>query len=66
MKKPRISKLEEIRRAVADYIYSEGCSCRNWCRNKEDHDDAAQRLAQLLGIPPHKDGSGYQFHEFRS
>jgi hypothetical protein len=55
--------IESIRQALADYIASEGCSC---CRYIEKHDEAAKRLASLLDVPPYDDGSGYQFHKFRS
>ena len=57
MSEPNLAK---IRRAVAQYIASEGCSC---CRGK-DHDKDAERLAKLLGVPPYDDGSGYDFYRF--
>lgn len=52
-----------VRRAVADYMASEGCSC---CRNEEKHEDAARRLAGLLDVPMYDDGSGYDFYQFKS
>ena len=56
-------KIEQIRQAVADYMYSEGCSC---CRDIEAHKQHEKRLAQLLDVPQYKDGSGYDFLKFRS
>lgn len=60
MSKPTIS---EIRRAVADYMDSEGCSC---CRNQEMHKVNKARLAKLLNVPKYDDGSGFQFSKFNS
>ena len=56
-------KLAEIRRAVADYMHSEGCGC---CSNAERQDKAEATLAKLLRVPKYKDGSGYDFSKFRS
>lgn len=56
-------KLDEIRTALADYMWAEGCSC---CRNTEKHDEAKKRLAELLDVPTYSDGSGYDFSGFRS
>lgn len=52
----------DIRRAVADYMGSDGCAC---CRGDE-HDDHAAALAKLLEVPRYADDSGYDFHQFRS
>lgn len=57
-----MTKLTELRRAIADYMYSEGCSC---CRGS-DHDKHAEIIAKLLKVPKYKDGSGYNFPKFRS
>ena len=57
------TQLFEIRRALADYIASEGCSC---CRNVERHDEAAQRLALLLDVPRYDDQCGFDFYRFKS
>lgn len=43
---------DELRRAVADYMYSEGCDC---CRG-DDHEDHAAVIAKLLGVPMYSDG----------
>lgn len=53
----------QIRKAVADYMESEGCSC---CRDIEGHAEHTKRLAELLDVPMYKDGSGYDFRQFRS
>jgi hypothetical protein len=52
-----------IRQAVADYMYSEGCSC---CRDVEAHERHTETLAKLLDVPKYYDGSGYDFSQFRS
>jgi len=51
-----------IRRAIADYMYSEGCAC---CEGK-DHKDHAEKIAKLLDVPKYEDGSGYNFYQFRN
>jgi len=51
-----------IRAAIADYMYSEGCMC---CEG-EDHKDHAEKIAKLLDVPKYEDGSGYNFSQFRS
>lgn len=58
-----MTKLEKIRRAFADYVFSEGCSC---CRNTEVHEEAATELAELLDVPRYDDGSGFDFTRFRT
>lgn len=58
-----MTKLEKIRQAVADYMYSEGCSC---CRREEVHQDSKATLANLLKVPMYKDKSGYDFYSFRT
>lgn len=59
--KPHVSGslLAVVRQAVADYIYSEGCSCNS-------HDEDAARLAKLLKVKKYSDGSGYDFYKYRS
>lgn len=50
--------LAQIRRAVADYMASEGCSrCGDYERHKVD----ADALGRLLRVPRYKDGSGRDF-----
>lgn len=55
--------LKEIRRALADYMRSEGCSC---CQDREAHERAAEQLALLLEVPRYSDGSGFEFSKFRT
>jgi methionine aminopeptidase len=56
-------QIAEIRRAVADYMSSEGCSC---CRDMEAHVKHAAALGKLLQVPEYEDGSGYDFRKFRT
>lgn len=53
----------ELRTAIADYMYSEGCSC---CENQQEHEKHEIRIAELLKIPKYKDGSGYTFDRYRT
>ena len=52
-----------MRRAVADYMSSEGCSC---CQDTDEHNKHEARLGKLLRVPKFKDGSGYDFWKFRT
>lgn len=56
-------RIAEIRRAVADYMQSEGCSC---CQNVESHTMHKATLAKLLRVPKYHDGSGYNFGKYQS
>ena len=56
-------EIKEIREAFADYVASEGCSC---CENMDDHKEARERIAKLLGVPRYSDDSGWDFSKFRS
>lgn len=62
----RIAELEadrvEVRRLVADYMHSEGCSC---CRG-HDHDQDAEKLALMLDVELYEDGSGANFAAYRT
>ena len=62
MKSPKTISIKEIRQAVADYVFSEGCSC---CEG-HDHDDHKAVLAKLLNVPKYDDGSGYDFFKFKT
>ena len=55
--------IPEIREAVADYMFSEGCSC---CRDIDAHIEHEKRLGELLFVDPYSDGSGYDFSKYRS
>lgn len=55
--------LSEIRQAVADYMYSEGCSC---CENTDAHDEAKMRLGKMLRVTKHSDKSDYNFYRYRT
>lgn len=57
----RLKELMRLRQAVADYMASEGCGC---CRSEDRHDEAKERLANLLGVPAYSDGSGFDFAQF--
>ncbi len=59
MSKEEMKKL--LREAVANYMWSEGCSC---CRDIDAHKIHKKQLAELLDVPPYKDGSGYDFNQF--
>jgi hypothetical protein len=52
-----------IREAIANYMYSEGCSC---CRDEEAHREHTQILAKLLSVPKYSDGSGYNFTHYKT
>jgi len=53
----------EIRRLIADYMRSEGCSC---CRNIEAHEKHAEVLAKVLKVRKYPDGSGYDFARYKT
>lgn len=57
------SLLVEIRKAFADYVKSEGCSC---CQDTAMHQEAAERLGELLNVKKYPDGSGYNFYDYTS
>jgi hypothetical protein len=57
------SHIKELRRALADYMASEGCEC---CENGPAHTEAKERLAKLLRVPKYKDGSGFDFEKFKT
>ena len=66
MKKSKLTQtqlLKEIRKAFADYVVSEGCSC---CRDEDAHQESGKRLAELLNIPTYEDNSGFNFSSFRT
>lgn len=56
-----IKEKKELRRLIADYMQSEGCSC---CRNDDKHREDKESLAKILNVPKYEDGSGYDFNKF--
>ena len=58
--KPELD-LHALRTAVADYMYSEGCSC---CRDSEAHRANKERLARLLKVK--KKDDWYDFSKYRT
>lgn len=58
-----LKEQEELRRMVADYMSSEGCSC---CSDIDSHKRHAEALAKALNAKPYDDGSGYNFYAYRS
>lgn len=54
---------KEVRKAVADYMRSEGCSC---CRDIDAHKEHEKVLAKLLNVPMYDDESGFNFTKFHS
>lgn len=55
--------IARIRKAVANYMFTEGCSC---CRNYEGHKHNKEVLGKLLNVPRYQDHSGYNFDRFVS
>lgn len=55
--------IKEMRAALADYMYAEGCSC---CRDIDAHAEAATRLGKLLKIKKYSDNSGYDFYSYKT
>lgn len=57
----RSARVDELRTAIADYMYSEGCSC---CRNNEAHAINKKRIAELLDVPAQPDGCDDVWFDF--
>ena len=53
---------DDLRNAIADYMWSEGCGC---CRNHEKHEENRKRLAALLQIVPDT-GGDFSFFQYRT
>lgn len=58
-----MGKLDKIKSALADYMWSEGCSC---CQNIDEHKKAKDLLGKLLNVSKYPDGSGYDFYSLRT
>jgi hypothetical protein len=50
--------INKIRQYFADYREAEGCSC---CRDRDKHEEAEKKLAELLKPEPYSDGSGWRW-----
>lgn len=50
----------DVRKTVADYVRTEGCSCCEGSR----HPEVKSRLGKLLGVPMFSDKSGYDFSKY--
>ena len=54
---------KDLRKAIANYIATEGCSC---CRDTDGHDSSLSVIANLLNVPKYSDGSGYNFDKYET
>ena len=63
MTRNRTLSLTKIRRAVADYMQTEGCSC---CQDYEGHQEHRATLGKLLKVAKYTDRSGYDFSRYRT
>ena len=59
----KMINIAEVRKAIANYMYSEGCSC---CQDVDSHREHKAQLAKLLKVAKYKDGSGYNFDHYRT
>lgn len=55
--------VEQIRKAIANYMGSEGCSC---CRLVDRHEINKNHLAELLKVEKYEDGSGFDFTKYET
>lgn len=53
----------KLRKALANYISSEGCSC---CQDREAHEKHEKALAKLLDVEKYDDGSGHNFFKYKT
>lgn len=63
MRAERDELVGALRKAVADYKWSEGCSC---CQNVKAHEKADARLAELLKPDAYEDGSGWNWSKYKT
>lgn len=52
----------KMRKAVANYMRSEGCDC---CSDRDAHEKHNGVLGKMLNVPKYDDGSGYDFSRYR-
>lgn len=50
----------KLRKALGNYLKSEGCSC---CEGN-DHGKHRKELGKLLNVKKYDDGSGYDFYRY--
>ena len=62
-RKPALVPLADVRRLIADYIGSEGCSC---CQSVDEHRKHATALGKLLRVKKYSDNSGYDFYRYQT
>ena len=55
--------LFRAREAIANYMWSEGCSC---CEDTNAHREHEEVLGKLLKVKKYDDSSGYDFPKYRS
>lgn len=53
----------DMRRLIADYMSSEGCSC---CRDIPAHEKHKAALGKVLAVKKYSDGSGYDFGRYKT
>lgn len=63
MRAERDELVGALQKAVADYMWSEGCSC---CQNVKAHEKAEARLAELLKPDAYEDGSGWDWGKYKT
>ena len=54
---------KKMRALIADYMWSEGCSC---CQDVDAHNKAEAALAKALNVRKYENGFGYDFGRYRS
>jgi len=58
MSKANYELRESIRKALREYLRTEGCSC---CEDTPAHVEALHQLGDLLSALPYSDNSGHDF-----
>lgn len=55
-------QINKIRKAIANYMSNEGCSC---CRG-DNYNKYKKKLAKLLNVEMYDDKSGYDFYKYKT